>query len=66
MKNGADDARYDVLYKRPTDLTLKSDVKICCNLLVCDMFDEGASLMSRAHKSPAPLYRDMIMHRGLA
>ena len=41
VKNQVDDARYDVIYKRPTDLALKSDVKICCNLLICDMFDEG-------------------------
>lgn len=39
--NGFDDATYSVLYKRPTDLALLTDVRICCNLLVCEMFDEG-------------------------
>ena len=50
VKNGADDARYNVLYKRPTDLNLKSDVKICCNLLVCEMFDEGRFLTYKSRK----------------
>ena len=39
--NRFDDASYCVVYKRPTDLALLKDVPICCNLLVCDMFDEG-------------------------
>ena len=39
--NNFDDASYSVLYKRPTDLALLTDVRICCNLLVCDIFDEG-------------------------
>ena len=40
-KNRMEPQRFDVLYKRPTDLALGKDVRICCNLLVCDMFDEG-------------------------
>lgn len=39
--NGFDDSQCTVLYKRPTDLVLHQDVRICCNLLVCDMFEEG-------------------------
>lgn len=39
--NGVDDTSYNIIYKRPTDLRLQSDVRICCNLLVCDMFDGG-------------------------
>lgn len=30
-----------VVYKRPTDLHLKTDVPLCCNLLVCDMMDDA-------------------------
>jgi len=39
-RNVAQPERYEVVY---TDLGLgpKKDVLICCNLLVCDMFDEG-------------------------
>ena len=39
--NKIDDSHFDVLYKRPTDLKLMEDIKICCNLLVCEIFDEG-------------------------
>ena len=39
--NKFDDASYSIVYKRPTDLALLKDVSICCNILVCDMFDEG-------------------------
>ena len=31
-----------MVYKRPTDLNLLSDVPVCCNLLVANIFDEGA------------------------
>lgn len=41
--NGVDDDNYNVIYKRPTDLELHKDVKICCNLLLCEIFDEGQS-----------------------
>ncbi len=34
---------YSVIYKRPSDLSLKADVPVCCNILICDMFDEGTS-----------------------
>lgn len=37
---------YNVIYKRPSDLALKADVPVCCNILICDMFDEGAHLFS--------------------
>lgn len=46
-KNGFDGSSYNVIYKRPTDLNLKTDIRICCNLLVCDMFDEGTSPLQR-------------------
>ena len=39
--NGFDQARFKVIYKRPTDLCLQKDVPILCNLLLCDMLDEG-------------------------
>lgn len=31
-----------VVYKRPTDLALKADVPVVCNLLLADIMDEGA------------------------
>ena len=34
------------VYKRPTDLTLKGDVPICCNLLVANVLDEGDAFLS--------------------
>ena len=39
--NGFEEDRFKVIYKRPTDLKLQSDVPILCNLLVCDILDEG-------------------------
>ncbi|KAK9825810.1 hypothetical protein WJX74_009582 [Apatococcus lobatus] len=33
--------RHKVVYKRPTDLALIQDVPIVCNLLICNIFDEG-------------------------
>jgi hypothetical protein len=36
--------RFKVVYKRPTDLKLKEDVPVCCNLLVANIFDEGGLL----------------------
>ena len=38
--------RYKVVYKRPTDLALIQDVPIVCNLLICNIFDEGWSPIS--------------------
>ena len=47
--SGITDDRATVVYKRPTDLALLKDVAICCNLLVCDIMDDGAlPLMSHA------------------
>ena len=46
--NGFQEGSFKVIYKRPTDLTLKQDVPILCNLLLCDMLDEGAVCLSRA------------------
>ena len=41
IANGFTADRFLVLYKRPTDLGLLTDVPVCCNLLVCDILDEG-------------------------
>jgi len=30
-----------VVYKRPTDLALRADVPVVCNLLLADIMDEG-------------------------
>ena len=40
--------KFSVVYKRPTDLALLSDVPVCCNLLVANIFDEGACSTSAA------------------
>lgn len=32
---------YRVIYKRPTDLKVKEDVEVCCNLLITNIFDKG-------------------------
>lgn len=34
--------QFKVLYKRPTDLKLKEDLSVCCNLLIANILDEGA------------------------
>ena len=41
LANGFTDEQVKVVYKRPTDLALLSDVPIACNLLVCDILDDG-------------------------
>ena len=41
-RTGIPDDRATVVYKRPTDLALLKDVAVCCNLLVCDIMDDGA------------------------
>jgi len=33
--------QFKVMYKRPTDLRLKDDVPVCCNVLVANVLDEG-------------------------
>lgn len=35
------DDQARVVYKRPTDLRIKEDVPICCNLLIAPILDEG-------------------------
>ena len=42
VANGFSEAQYTVIYKRPSDLSIKADVPVCCNILICDMMDEGA------------------------
>lgn len=39
--NGFHADAYKVIYKRPTDLALQHDVPNFCNLLLCDILDEG-------------------------
>ena len=34
LENEMDEARYDVVYKRPTELKLREDVPVSCNVLV--------------------------------
>ena len=46
--NGFSDDQYKVVYKRPTDLLLKDDVPICCNVCVNEFLDEGLSQQPRA------------------
>jgi protein arginine N-methyltransferase 7 len=41
VANGVSDDRATVVYKRPTDLALRADVPVVCNLLVCDMLEDG-------------------------
>jgi hypothetical protein len=49
--NGFPEEQYKVIYKRPSDLAIKSDVPVCCNILVCDMPDEGDVCSSRCTHS---------------
>ena len=44
--NGFAEDRFKVVYKRPTDLSLKQDVPILCNLMLCDILDEGEACTS--------------------
>ena len=44
VANGCSEEQYKVIYKRPSDLSLKADVPVCCNVLICDIFDEGVHL----------------------
>ncbi|BDA48465.1 Protein arginine N-methyltransferase 7 [Coccomyxa sp. Obi] len=41
VANNFSEDHFSVIYKRPTDLAIIKDVPICCNILICDMFDEG-------------------------
>ena len=52
VANGFSEEVYKVIYKRPSDLSLKADVPVCCNILICDMFDEGAPASSSTEQSP--------------
>ena len=49
---------YKVIYKRPSDLSLKADVPVCCNILICDMFDEGMRLSQ--HRATSVCARYML------
>lgn len=39
--NGFKPESFKVVYKRPTDLALIRDVPVVCNLLICNIMDEG-------------------------
>ena len=43
IANGFSPDTFSVVYKRHTDLALIRDVPIVCNLLICDIMDEGAA-----------------------
>ncbi len=50
-----------MIYKRPSDLSLKADVPVCCNILICDMFDEGVPLSAALlHSMACMQYASMI------
>lgn len=49
--NDFEEDRFKVIYKRPTDLRLQADVPILCNLLLCDILDEGTSQTTHVLKS---------------
>ena len=50
MSNSIPAEQYSVVYKRPTDLRAGKDVPICCNIVVCDMLDEGKFLTCKNKK----------------
>lgn len=43
VANGFPQENFTVVYKRPTDLALIRDVPVVCNLLICDIMDEGVA-----------------------
>ena len=51
--NGFAEDRFKVVYKRPTDLSLIQDVPILCNLLLCDILDEGEACLSFVSRQEA-------------
>ena len=57
VENSIEEEKYSVVYKRPTDLKIKEDVPVCCNLLVANILDEGKpdfcfSLQLSSYKNP--------------
>lgn len=42
-----------MVYKRPTDLALHTDVPVCCNLLVANVLDEGGSPLCAGSRARA-------------
>ncbi len=41
VKNSVSGERWCVVAKRPTELRLRDDVPIACNLLICDLLEDG-------------------------
>ena len=54
--------RYKVIYKRPTDLALIQDVPIICNLLICNILDEGKEFAAWRRLSKLPQARCCTFH----
>lgn len=40
MENEIDEDAYNIVYKRPVDLRIKSDIPVCCNLLIANIIDK--------------------------
>ena len=49
QENEVEEDRYSVIYKRPSDLKIKEDVPVCCNLLIANILDEGALVFFTTH-----------------
>ena len=64
VANGFSEEVYKVIYKRPSDLSLKADVPVCCNILICDTLDEGAEMPSNITYFPAPCLSCQFGHTG--
>lgn len=60
VANGYQEDKFKVIYKRPTDLALINDVPICCNILICDMFDEGAAPTCLSAESRAVAFQKIL------
>ena len=54
--------RFTVVYKRPTDLQLGKDVPICCNVVICDMLDEGAHMLIGKNGSLVHMFMPWFEH----
>ena len=60
VANGFSEEQYKVIYKRPSDLAVKSDVPVCCNVLVCDMPDEGVLCSAHAAHANEPAFSSSL------
>lgn len=63
LENDVDDARYDVVYKRPTDMRLREDVPVSCNVLVIGA--DGVELESGVLLAAKHCFEEgLVMSRG--